>query len=231
MSNVLPTLVDGGGSKAEWDALITAVGATMGDANATHDATGSTAAKIANDFLLTENADLGEATPLVMVRRDWRGIAKVALVAGNVPAPFVDADGDKLADVDAAGRFVDASGAVIMAPTPFATTGDVWTRDDQGRAVDGSNTPIYEYFDVTKTLLGSMLNDQVAMIDPARRAAPRSIWFAASTSSWATARRSPGRSTTARRSPIRATTARSRRCSIWATRSASCCATPTSSTR
>ena len=136
MSNVLPTIVDGGGSKAEWDALVTAIGATMGDASVNQDGTGSTAARIANDFLLTEQPELGEATPLIMVRRDVRGIAKVKLVANAVPAPFADADGDKLADVDASGRFVDATGALVAAPTPFSTTGDAATRDEQGRAVD-----------------------------------------------------------------------------------------------
>src|SRR5205807_227875 len=39
--------------------------------------------------------------------------ASVALVGGAVPAPFVDADHDKLADIDALGRFVDARGAAI----------------------------------------------------------------------------------------------------------------------
>lgn len=167
MSHVLPTIVDGGESKPAWDALVTALGATFADASP-RDGTGSTASGIAIDFLLTEHADLGEATPLPMVRRDARGIAKVALVGGALPAPFVDADGDLLADVDASGNFVDATGAAIAAPTPFPTSGDTATRDELGRALDGNGGLVYEYFDVTKTLIGAMSNDQVALIDPAR---------------------------------------------------------------
>jgi hypothetical protein len=166
MSEVLPTIVDGGRSKAEWDALVLALGMTMADASPKD--TGSTAAGIANDFLLTEQPDLGEATPLYMVRRDARGIAKVALVGGAIPAPFADVDGDLLADVDESGRFVGADGTALAAvPTPFPTRGDSAMRDGEGRAIDASGTPVYEYFDVTKTVLGSMLNDQIKLLDPA----------------------------------------------------------------
>ena len=169
MSEVLPTIIEGGSSQAAWDALVTAAALTMADAAPNTDGTGSTAAQIANEFLLTEHPDLGEAAPLYMVRRDARGIAKVALAGGAVPAPFVDLDGDLLADVDASGRFVDGNGAALVAaPTPFPARGDMTMRDAEGRAVDAAGVPIYEYADVTKTVLGSMLNDQAALIDPAR---------------------------------------------------------------
>ena len=42
--------------------------------------------------------------------RDYRGLAMTTTVTGKVQAPFVDKDGDGLADVDAMGHFVDATG-------------------------------------------------------------------------------------------------------------------------
>ncbi|NVB85089.1 MAG: hypothetical protein HOV81_42375 [Kofleriaceae bacterium] len=165
MDTVLPSIVDGGSSKAPWDAFVQAMSMTLADASPAPSGA-STAAQIANEFLLTERADLGEPTPLWLVRRDRRGIAKVALVGGVIPAPFVDLDGDKLADVNEHGEFLAANGTVLAATTPFRTTGDNATRDAQGRALDANGAPIYEYFDVTKTLLGSMANDQATLLDP-----------------------------------------------------------------
>lgn len=153
MDNVLPSIIEGGASKAEWDALVAAISFTLSNAGPQNDGTGSTAARIASTFLLTEHPDLGETSPVMMVRRDPRGIAKVALVGGVVPAPFVDVDADLLADVDAGGSFVDANGAPVAAPDPFPASAT------------------YEYFDLTKTLFGSMANDQMSLLDPARSTA------------------------------------------------------------
>lgn len=168
MDSVLPSIIDGGGSKAQWDALVQAMALTLADASPGASDGGATAAQIANEFLLTERADLGEATPLLMVRRDRRGIAKVALVGGAIPAPFVDTDGDKLADVNERGELVGGDGSVLAVATPFRTAGDTAMRDEQGRALSAEGAPLYEYFDITKTLLGSMANDQATLLDPAK---------------------------------------------------------------
>ncbi len=167
LDHVLPTLLQGGRAHAEWNALLAALSATLRDAAAPADALSPTrVAAIASTFLLSEHPDLGEATPLTMVRRDRRGIAQVALVDDQVPAPFVDLDGDLLADVDGGGRFVDASGAPLAAPSPFPTAWDVATRDDRERAVDDAGRPIYVYFDADRTLIGAMGHDQRALLDP-----------------------------------------------------------------
>jgi len=72
--------------------------------------------------------------PQYIALRDPRGYAKVALVNGVIPAPFVDADNDGLADVDASGQFVTTDGN--PAPSPFFAIGATYgTRDNCGRAI------------------------------------------------------------------------------------------------
>jgi hypothetical protein len=129
MTHVLPTIVDGGSAKAEWDALLAALGATFADASPLDEP--SSAAEIVNELLLSEHAELGEPTPLYIVRRDREGNAV------------------RVGSTDA---------------TPFATTGDAAMRDEHGRAIDASGAPLYEYVDLTKTVLGSMANDQPTLI-------------------------------------------------------------------
>jgi len=109
LGKTVPALTSGGAAHAEWDALIAAVSATLLDAEAPSDAASpDRTAALAAGFLLSERADVVEPATAPLVQRDARGIARVALVGGAVPAPFVDADRDNLADVDALGRFVDA---------------------------------------------------------------------------------------------------------------------------
>jgi hypothetical protein len=135
VAKTVPALTVGGSAHAEWDALVAALSATLLDASAPADAASpERTAALAQSFFLTERADLAEPAAVPLVQRDARGIARVALVGGAVPAPFVDADRDKLADVDALGRFVGAAGTPIAAATPFAVAGDTAARDAQGRA-------------------------------------------------------------------------------------------------
>jgi len=76
---------------------------------------------------------------------------------GRIPAPFVDADRDGAADVNADGLQVDAQGAVIDLP-PFGAPG-VPGRDGNGLALAASSPSglAYEYFDAKETLLAHML--------------------------------------------------------------------------
>jgi hypothetical protein len=159
LDGVLPAIVEGGAAHAEWTALVDALSATFTDAAAP--GTPDRPAAIANKLLVTEHAELGEAAPLLSVRRDRRG---AALLAG----PIVDTDGDGLADLDAVGRFVDAQGALLALPTPFPAPGDTAMRDPDGRAVDGTGAPIYQYLDLAKTLSGALGHDTYALLDPAR---------------------------------------------------------------
>ncbi|RMG18249.1 MAG: hypothetical protein D6731_02610 [Planctomycetota bacterium] len=89
------------------------------------------------------------------VRLDVHGNPKVLAdpATGRLPAPFVDADNDGVADVDAQGRPVDASGAPIDLPA-FGATG---ARDAFGRALAPGGGTYYDYFDVKRTLLSELL--------------------------------------------------------------------------
>lgn len=121
--------------------------------------------EIARSVLLHQDPALSIGEPRFVVARDARGFAKVTLANGKVPSPFVDQDTDGLADVDALGRFVTASGAA--APQPFLDffgEETPTTRDASGRAAP------FDYIDVSSTWLASLSKDLVPMLeaDPAR---------------------------------------------------------------
>jgi hypothetical protein len=125
------------------------------------------------DLLLAGHDSLSTGASLVLVARDRRGIAEIApLASGELPPPFVDQDGDGLADGDDLGRFVDAAGVVIDAPTPLPTAepdpaGTM--RDDLGRALEaGASQPLYRYISPDDTLIAALARDASALLDPAR---------------------------------------------------------------
>lgn len=166
LDTVLPAIAPGGAAEAEWNALVSALSATLADADAP--APGEVRASVLlRDLLLTERPDISEAAPALLVRRDPRGVAQVATLA----APFVDTDGDGLADVDAQGRFVDANGTPLAVPAPFATAGDTAMRDADGRALDDSGAPLYDYLDIGSTVFGALSHDTPALLDPAHSTA------------------------------------------------------------
>ena len=164
LAGTVPAITAGGVAHAEWDALVAALSATLLDVSPPSDA-GSTerTGALARDFLLTERPDLSEPTPVPLVHRDPRGIAQVALIAGAIPPPFVDTNGDQLADVDALDRFVDAQGAPLVPapPAPFAIADDTATRDSQGRVTT------YDYVDLSRTVIGAVGHDVSRLFDPA----------------------------------------------------------------
>jgi hypothetical protein len=122
---------------------------------------------LARDLLLGERAGLTTGKPSYLVARDARGLA---LVAKPIAAPFVDKDGDGLADADASGRFVDASGQPISAPTPFAVAwkSDGQKRDSAGRAVNAQGQPLYQYLDLDQTVLVALARDLPDLANPTR---------------------------------------------------------------
>jgi hypothetical protein len=161
LGQTVPALTSGGAAHAEWDALLAAMSATLLDAEAPSDAASpERTAALAASFLLSERGDLAEAQTVPLVQRDGRGIARVALVGGAVPAPFVDADRDRLADVDALGRFVDADGKPVAPAAPFAIAGDTAARDAQGRAA------AYSYLALDRTVIGALGRDAARLFDP-----------------------------------------------------------------
>ncbi|HEX7666280.1 MAG TPA: hypothetical protein VF407_17260, partial [Polyangiaceae bacterium] len=109
----------------------------------------------------------GAKTPSYIVRRDNRGLAVVPLVNGKVPAPFVDKDGDGVADVDASGNFVTSDGN--PAPSPFLSLDlsptDSTPRDSFGRALIGGQLP-YTYLDTSHLFSAQLITDMKPLVDP-----------------------------------------------------------------
>jgi hypothetical protein len=132
--------------------------------------------EMARAIFLAQDPAFAIGEPRFVVARDARGLARVALAAGKVPAPFVDLTGgngvpDGLADLDDLGRFVTV-GEGAPSPFPvFAATVSGATpaagptkRDAQGRALLGG-APAYEYVDVSSTYLASLTRDLVPLLD------------------------------------------------------------------
>jgi hypothetical protein len=121
--------------------------------------------ELARAILLSTDPAYSIGDPRWVVARDQRGVARVQLDAsGKLPAPFVDKNGDGLADLDDVGRFLTSNGD---APLPFLDwqpSGQV-TRDAFGRAMSGGQTT-YEYIDVSSTYLGSLSRDLTPLLEP-----------------------------------------------------------------
>lgn len=92
--------------------------------------------------------------PAWAVRLDVNGNPKVKAAAnGMLPVPFVDANVDGVADVNADGNPVDAAGTPITI-APFGADG---TRDSYGRAIAPGGGLYFEYFDAKRTLVSEIL--------------------------------------------------------------------------
>ncbi len=170
---VTDSVVEGGSARAEFQNLVAAAAATMRAAEATEEpADPQRSGRLALELLLTERELLGTERSIPLVRRDWRGLAKVATVGGELPAPFVDTNADGLADTDEVGRFIDAQGTQLEPPTPFALpAGDEavpWNyRDAAGRAlVADEGPPLYEFVDLDRTVFGALVRDGIELFDP-----------------------------------------------------------------
>jgi len=109
------------------------------------------------DVLLREDDRLrsDRDVELPAVRYDLRGLPRATDTARGEEefrpvAPFVDDDGDGLADVDSEGRFVLSEGG-SREIAPFAPEAEPpLERDADGRALSGG-TPAFEYVDLTGT--------------------------------------------------------------------------------
>ena len=93
--------------------------------------------------------------PAWAVRIDAFGNPQVRpdAATGKLPAPFVDADGDQVADVNVDHQPIDQSGAVISI-APFGEDG---TRDSYGRALAPGGGLYFDYYDAKRTLLSEVL--------------------------------------------------------------------------
>jgi hypothetical protein len=112
------------------------------------------------EISLTQNDAFMVDAPSYIVRRDPRGYASVFPASGAVPAPFVDTDGDGLADVDSLGQFV-VTGSSRPASPFFSIDGIDGPRDSAGRAVrtPGGTDVVYDYVDVHRTFVASLARD------------------------------------------------------------------------
>ena len=165
VSSSLALFADGGSAQEEWKALLrglalelesTEKSALPNDPERT--------LKIVKDLLFSSNVGLKSGTSHLLTARDVRGIAQPV----HLTAPFVDGDGDGLADVDAQGRFLTQGGGLAQVPTPFPLLGqtDSASRDSAGRALDAQGAPLYQTLDLDGTALGALLGEGVSLLKP-----------------------------------------------------------------
>jgi len=115
--------------------------------------------EVAQQVALTQGPAFQIGDPSYIAQRDPRGYASVKLVNGAIPPPFVDADGDGLADIDSLGQFVTSDGSRPASPL-FSVDGAQGPRDSAGRALASDPSALlYDYVDVDQTILGTLLSD------------------------------------------------------------------------
>jgi hypothetical protein len=157
----LDAIGEGGTASEEWRAIQAALAMEMATFEPAEPPPvgDDTTLALTRGLLFSSHPDLGSGTARYVLRRDARGLALPR--DGLVAAPFVDGDGDALADVDDLGRFVDASGAILDVPRPFRVRDEgAIPRDASGRALDAtSGQRLYEYLDVDPTLLAGVVRE------------------------------------------------------------------------
>jgi hypothetical protein len=174
LSSSLRALDEGGSGHEAFTALTTALHYELLTTKAVPDAKDpERTLSLALGLLFAEDPKgrFGSAgAPRLLVRRDHRGVARVARPAGSLPTPFVDLDGDGLPDVDGAGRFVNASGQALVGYWPFPTKDGSGggARDAQGRLLGAGGTPVYDYLDLNNTLVAGTLRDSLTIFDPVK---------------------------------------------------------------
>jgi hypothetical protein len=129
--------------------------------------------RLATNLLLTESPLLGNGVVRPLVLRGKDGLAIIENDGNAVPAPFADVNGDHIADTDTDGNYVDAAGLPITPPAPFfsvySAPDTAVARDDQKRALKSVGGPtLYRYVDLDKTVLGALVRDVPALMDPAK---------------------------------------------------------------
>lgn len=151
-------IADDGSAHAEFVAVEAALAMELAtlEANDAASADPTTLTRL-RELLFRTHPDIAGTRPRYVVARDRRGIV---LPAGGVVSPFVDLDGDGLADVDTEGRFVDAARQRLSIPTPFALRNEgAVPRDANGRALSTTGDQLYTYVDVDQSLLGALVRE------------------------------------------------------------------------
>jgi hypothetical protein len=172
LGKLLDLIAAGGSARSEWDQVVAAMSKELKTAQAVPDpADPERTLQLGLNVILSTHPDLGNGKTRPLVSRDFRGLAVPNSVNGTLVDPFVDLDGDGLADIDAVGHFVDANGAIINPPPPFPEAGktDTATRDSLGRALSSDGTtPLYSYLDLDSTVAGGMSREALTLTDPTK---------------------------------------------------------------
>ena len=172
LSKTLALIAPGGSAENEFKTLLDAASHELRTSLPVADPNASDRTlKLALDLMLSTHPDLGSGTPRPLVARDYRGVAVVPMVGGTVQAPFVDQDGDGLADVNTLGQYIDANGNILSVPSPFAQPGapDSAPRDSLGQALtsDGS-APLYSFLNLDGTVIGGLARETQKIMDPSQ---------------------------------------------------------------
>jgi hypothetical protein len=116
--------------------------------------------RAALDLLFIEDEALAPegASPLWVVKRDDRGFALPSVLE----TPFVDDDGDGLADIGKDGNLASSTGKSIQSPFPRELS-DRKNRDAEGRALNGEE-PLYQHVDANRTVLSALLREQYPLM-------------------------------------------------------------------
>lgn len=136
------------------------------------------------DLLLTENAAFTTTPgdPIFIVKRDWRGVAQVKRhpQTNAWPQPFIDQDGDGMADIDPLGSFVSAAGSAQPTPMPFrldpSLPDTAPKRDAYGRALDMGGNTLFDYINLDATLMAALGRDLRSIMDPVKRTGTRLLF-------------------------------------------------------
>ena len=163
----LETIDEGGAAGDEWAELLQAVALELATAAPAPASDGPSTLELTRELLFRTRPEFGSGPRRLMVVRDRRGLAIPFSSDGRLPAPFVDRNGDGLADVDVLGRFLGDSGDILDLPAPFAYVGEADAlRDAAGRAVRADMTPLYEYRDLNQSMLAGLARETVGWLDP-----------------------------------------------------------------
>jgi hypothetical protein len=141
--------------------------------NPLHPGSANRMVRVALDLLFTTHPQFATNSARWLVERDYRGLAKVRKVGTTVVGPFIDQDGDGLADVDTLGYFVTQSNVVAPAPFHYDPTvpDSAVTRDGTGRAFAADGKTVYRYIDLDKTLLAALSREAIKLLDPVHETA------------------------------------------------------------
>ncbi len=169
LGQVLGMIATGGTANAEWNEVTAALGAELRAATAvTTPADPERTITLALNLMLSTSSELGDGTVRPLAARDYRGVAQGNLAKG----PFVDLNGDGLADTDGDGHYLDALGNILTLATPFVQPGvaDSAPRDSLGRALvsAGGSDLLYNYLDLDGTVVGGLTREALTLMDPTK---------------------------------------------------------------